>query len=617
MGSGPLSTTDNGGAVSTVPRKTFLGHPRGLVILFLTEMWERFSFYGMRALLVLYLTQHFLFGPAEAQGIYAAYGALVYLMPVVGGMLADKYLGSRKAVIIGAVLLVAGHFTMVFEGTGGREFLTVGGTEYRLEVEGRDTDRQIFAVRGDERVPIRVTPEGISIVQPEAVATSPVPAGAEPSAALSGDSAAVVAADPAATVVVAEASGFPATIPAGTYTLRTERDLNSEPILFLALSLIIVGVGFLKANISTVVGSLYDDNDPRRDAGFTLFYVGINLGAVLATSLCAWLGIEYGWAYGFGLAGIGMLFGLATFILGQSWLEGRGEPREPARLSRKSFLGLPFEAIFWIGGLVAVFPTWLLMQRHELIASTLPWLAGIIFTLVVGYTVIKLKGAERSRMLVAQVLIFFSVLFWALFEQAGSSLTLFADQSTEMPSWFNAAQTQTFNPGIIVIFGPLLAALWVWLAKRNLEPSTPVKFSMGLMFVGAGFLVLTWAAANAANVDFRVPLLFLFLTYFLHTLGELCLSPVGLSMITKLSVDRVVGMMMGVWFLSSSVAHIAAGVIAQATATDTVAGVVTSPELALATYGSIFGTIGWVGVGVGVLLLLISPILRKGMAGVR
>jgi len=597
-----LNTTDNGGAVSAGPRKTFLGHPRGLVILFLTEMWERFSFYGMRALLVLYLTQHFLFGPAEAQGIYAAYGALVYLMPVIGGMLADKYLGSRKAVIIGAVLLVAGHFTMVFEGTGAREFLTVGGTEYRLEVDGRDTDRQIFAVNGNERVPIRVTPEGISTVQLETGETNAAPAAAQ---------------TPAANVGAAQPSSFPATIPTGGYTLRTERDLNSEPILFLALSLIIVGVGFLKANISTVVGSLYDDNDPRRDAGFTLFYVGINLGAVLATSLCAWLGIEYGWAYGFGLAGIGMLFGLATFILGQSWLEGRGEPREPERLSRKSFLGLPFEAIFWIGGLVAVFPTWLLMQRHELIASTLPWLAGIIFALVVGYTVIKLKGAERSRMLVAQVLIFFSVLFWALFEQAGSSLTLFADQSTEMPSWFNAAQTQTFNPGIIVIFGPLLAALWVWLAKRNIEPSTPVKFSMGLMFVGAGFLVLTWAAANAANVDFRVPLLFLFLTYFLHTLGELCLSPVGLSMITKLSVDRVVGMMMGVWFLSSSVAHIAAGFIAQATATDTVAGVVTSPELALATYGSIFGTIGWVGVGVGLLLLVISPILKKGMAGIR
>ncbi|MBX9460130.1 MAG: hypothetical protein KL785_02325 [Brevundimonas sp.] len=161
-----------------------------------------------------------------------------------------------------------------------------------------------------------------------------------------------------------------------------------------------------------------------------------------------------------------------------------------------------------------------------------------------------------------------------------------------------------------------MAALWVWLAKRNAEPSTPVKFSFGLMFVGLGFLVLMWAAGNMANADFRVPLLFLFLTYFFHTVGELCLSPVGLSMITKLSVGRVVGLMMGVWFLSSSVAHIAAGLIAKATATDTVAGVVTDRALALETYGSIFGTIGWVGVGVGVFLLLISPILKKGMAGV-
>jgi len=213
-------------------------------------------------------------------------------------------------------------------------------------------------------------------------------------------------------------------------------------------------------------------------------------------------------------------------------------------------------------------------------------------------------------------IIFFSVLFWALFEQAGSSLTLFADQSTQMPSWFNAAMTQTFNPGIIVLGGPIIAALWVWLAKRKLEPSTPVKFSFGLVFVGLGFLVLTWAAATQANDAFRVPLIFLFLTYFFHTIGELCLSPVGLSMITKLSVARVVGMMMGVWFLSSSVAHIVAGIIAKATATDTVAGVVTSPELALQTYGSIFGTIGWTGVGVGVFLLLMSPLLKKGMAGI-
>ncbi len=583
-----MSTTDGGGAFA--PRKTFLGHPRGLVILFLTEMWERFSYYGMRALLIFYLTQHFLFGPAEAQGIYAAYAALVYLMPVIGGLIADKYLGSRRAVIIGAALLVAGHFTMAFEGSGGKQYLTVGGTEYALEVEGRDTNRQIFAVVGDNRVPISILPEGVTIEDAEG---QPAGSGAQ----------------------AATAAGFPTQIAPDGYTTRVERDLSAEPILFLALSLIIVGVGFLKANISTVVGALYEKNDPRRDGGFTIFYVGINLGAVLATSLCAWLGIAYGWAYGFGLAGIGMLFGLITFILGQSWLEGRGEPSKP--IEGRKLLGVPLVPFFWIAGLVAVFPTWLLMQRHALVEAVLIPVAMATFILVVGYTVLRLKGAERSRMLVAQVLIFFSVLFWALFEQAGSSLSLFADQSTQMPSWFNAAQTQLFNPAIIVIFGPIFAALWVWMAKRNIEPSTPVKFSMGLVFVGLGFLVLTWSTGNAANADFRVPLFFLFLTYFFHTLGELCLSPVGLSMITKLSVDRVVGLMMGVWFLSSSVAHIVAGLIAKATATDTVAGVVTNPELALQTYGSIFGTIGWVGVGVGVFLLVISPILKKGMAGIR
>ena len=609
-----MSTTDGGGALSA-PRKTFLGHPRGLVILFLTEMWERFSYYGMRALLVLYLTQHFLFGPAEAQGIYAAYAALVYLMPVLGGLIADRYLGSRKAVIIGAVLLVAGHFTMAFEGTGGQEYLTVGDTEYALEVEGRDTDRRIFAVNGDERTEVRITSEGVSTVGAEpsaAIAADAVATGT--AEALTGETPEAAAGAAAPAVEATETAGFPASVSSGEYSLRTERDLSAEPILFLALSLIIVGVGFLKANISTVVGALYEENDPRRDGGFTIFYVGINLGSFLATAACSYLGIRYGWAYGFGLAGIGMLFGLLTFILGQSWLEGRGAP--PVPLKGRSILGIPVAGFFWVAGLVAVFPTWLLMQRHELIEAVLPWAAGVIFLLVVGYTVIKLHGAERSRMLVAQVLIFFSVLFWALFEQAGSSLTLFADQSTEMPSWFNAAQTQMFNPGIIVIGGPLMAALWVWLAKRNAEPSTPVKFSFGLMFVGLGFLVLMWAAANMANSDFRVPLTFLFLTYLFHTIGELCLSPVGLSMITKLSVERVVGLMMGVWFLSSSVAHIAAGLIAKATATDTVAGVVTDRAEALSTYGSIFGTIGWVGVGVGVFLLLISPILKKGMAGV-
>lgn len=580
-----MSTTDGGGALAA-PQKTFLGHPRGLVILFFTEMWERFSYYGMRALLVMYLTQHFLFGPAEAQGIYAAYAALVYLMPVLGGMIADKYLGARKAVIIGAVLLVAGHFTMAFEGTGGKESLTIGERTYQIEVDGRDQNRKMYAVDGDQRVHITITPEGVTRVGAEAAAAAATPA-----------------------------QGFPAFTPADGYKVDTKRDTAfGEPVLFLALSLIIMGVGFLKANISTVVGALYEENDPRRDGGFTIFYVGINLGSLLATAACSYLGFTYGWAYGFGLAGIGMLMGLLTFLVGTPWLEGRGAP--PVPLKGRSILGVPVEAFFWIAGIVAVVPVWLLMQRHSVVQTVLIPIAVLTFAGVVGYTVFRLKGAERSRMLVAQVLIFFSVLFWALFEQAGSSLTLFADQSTEMPAWFNAGYTQMFNPGVIVIGGPIMAALWVWLGKRNREPSTPVKFSAALVFVGAGFLLLAWAAANNFNESFRVPLLVLFLTYVFHTIGELCLSPVGLSMITKLSVARVVGLMMGVWFLSSSVAHIVAGWIAAATATDTVAGVVTNPKLALETYGSIFGTIGWTGVGVGVVLLLLSPLLKKGMAGV-
>lgn len=578
-----VSATESGGALDAAPRKTFLGHPRGLVVLFFTEMWERFSYYGMRALLTVYLVQHFLFGPKEAQGIYAAYAAMVYLMPVLGGMIADRYLGARKAVVIGAVMLVAGHFAMAFEGEGGKERMIVDGTTYQVEVDGRDQNRKMFVVNdAGERAEIKISGEGVTRVEPLAEGQT----------------------------------GFPNAVPTGGYTTEITRDLGfGEPMLFFALSLIIVGVGFLKANISTVVGALYEENDPRRDGGFTIFYVGINLGSFLATAACSYLGYNYGWAYGFGLAGIGMLIGLVTFLLGQSWLEGRGGPPQPIKGRR--ILGVPVEPFFWIATIVSVFPIWMLMQRHGIIEAVLIPVAAVTFALVVGTTVFTLKGAERSRMLVAQVLIFFSVLFWALFEQAGSSMTLFADQSTQMPNWFNAGYTQMFNPGIIVLGGPLVAALWVWLGKRNKEPSTPVKFSLALALVGAGFLLLAWAAATQANDAFKVPLMFLFLTYLLHTLGELCLSPVGLSMITKLSVARMVGMMMGVWFLSSSVAHIVAGVIAKATATDTIAGVVTDPAKALESYTSMYNTIGMTGVVVGVVLLVLSPLLKKGMAGIR
>lgn len=588
-----MSTTDLAGA-----QKQFLGHPRGLVILFFTEMWERFSFYGMRALLVLYLTQHFLFSSNNAQGIYAAYAALVYLMPVIGGAIADRFLGSRKAVTIGALLLVAGHFLMAFEGSGGKEYIQYQGQEYAIAVQGRDTDRQLFAVNGDTRTPIVISPTGIQVTGPA------VPQSVADKAA------------PAAAATAATAPAFPAQIPAGGYSIRKVVDLGGQSTLFFALALIVVGVGFLKPNISTVVGSLYEEGDPRRDSGFTIFYVGINLGSVLASALCAWLGIQYGWAYGFGLAGIGMLAGLITFWAGQKWLGNRADPPPTANLGKKTF-GVAREAWIYILGILFVVPMWLIVQQHDAVEASLLYLVPTIFVGLLAYSAFFIKGDARWKMLAAIVLTMFSVVFWALFEQAGSSLTLFADQSTEMPHGFNAAMTQTFNPGTIIIFGPIMAALWLWLGKRGLEPNVPVKFGMALVGVGAGFLLLVWASHTQVNDAFKVPLIWLFLAYFLHSIAELMLSPVGLSMITKLSVPRMVGMMMGAWFMASALAHIVAGLVAKSTSTETVGGVVTDPALALATYAKVFQEIGLWGVGIGIALLLGSPILKWMMRGVK
>lgn len=562
--------------------RAFFGHPRGLAVLFFAEMWERFSFYGMRALLVLYLTQHFLFEDTYAQGLYAAYASLVYLTPVLGGYVADRYLGSRKAVTIGALLLVLGHFGMAFEGSGSKQFIDVAGQSYEVVADGR----------GDERTPKLVLPDG-----------------RQTSISFSGEGIAVT---DGATY------GLPAQIPANGYISRVEQEPLYVQILFFSLALIIVGVGFLKANISTIVGALYDKGDPRRDGGFTIFYMGINLGSVLATLGCGYLGIRYGWAWGFGLAGFGMLAGLLTFLWGQKFLEGRAEPPVPEALGRKVAGPLNLEWLIYVAGFILLLPAWFLVQRDEIVTTMLAIGAPLIFAAMLIWSAVALKGAERSRMIVAIVLIVFSVLFWTLFEQAGSSLTLYADRNTDLTIAgelkMNAAQTNFFNPGLIVVLAPVFAALWVGLARRGLEPSTPVKFGLGIVQAGLGFLVLTIGITYFAGADYRVPLIWLFLAYLLHTTGEICLSPVGLSMITKLAVPRVVGLMMGVWFLSSALAHTLAGLIAKSTSGETVGGVVVDPAAQLATYNSVFTTIGWVGVGIGVLVIILSPWLRRGMA---
>jgi POT family proton-dependent oligopeptide transporter len=559
---------------------TFMGHPRGLVTLFFTEMWERFSFYGMRALLVIYLTQHFLFSDDKAQGLYGAYAALVYLIPVVGGVLADRFLGSRKAVTIGAVFLVLGHFGMAFEGRGSVQEITIAGQTYDIVSEGRGEARALFIEHDGQQYPVDFTAEGMTV-------------------------------DPASGL-----QNFTAT---ADYTLSTRPDVANiggfeipfEQILYLSLALIIIGVGFLKANISTTVGALYGENDPRRDGGFTIFYMGINLGAFLATLICGYLGQTYGWAYGFGAAGVGMTLGLIQYLMGQKHLKGKADPPKP--------LSAGFEGLFWILGLIAVIPAWLLVQQTELMERALPILVPTLFVLVFGFAIVGFKGVERTKMLAALILVFFSVVFWMLFEQAGSSLSLFAERNTDLTIipgvTMTAAQTQSFNAGFIVLLALPFAAMWVWLSKRKLEPSTPVKFALGLIQVGLGFFILV-AGAQFAGDDYQVPLIFLALLYLLHTTGELFLSPVGLSMITKLSAARVVGLMMGVWFLSSSLAHILAAIIAQQTSSDTVAGQVVDLGAQLQTYVATFTQVGIWGIAAGVVLLALSPFLKKWMGDV-
>lgn len=488
---------------------TLLGHPRGLYTLFLTEMWERFSYYGMRALLVLYLTKHFLFEREAAYGLYGAYTTLAYITPVIGGVLADRYLGQRKAVLCGAIFLVLGHLGMAIEG-------------------------------------------------------EPVAPGSTP----------------------------------GTGTLN---------IFYLSLALIITGVGFLKANISTIVGALYRKTDTRRDSAFTIFYVGINLGAALGALLAGYLGETFGWAYGFGAAGIGMLLGLLIFIFGKPTLLGAGEPPNPVELRLPVVAGLSREWIIYLDSIAAVFVIWLLIRDDGTVGRLL-LVAGIVTVMYVLYRSFReLDRQQFQRVLVCLALMSTNVLFWSLFNQAGSSLNIYTDEHVDrvILGWdVPASMFQSVNATFIVLLGPLFAATWAWLGKRGLEPSAPVKFSLALMLLGLGFLVLVLGARSSSGLT---PVLFVFLIYLLHTTAELCLSPVGLSAITRLSVSSMVGLMMGTWFLTLGGGQFVAAQIAKLTAGD--GADKGDPSVALDVYSNV----GWMAIGVGVALALISPILKRGM----
>jgi len=488
------------------PRSGFLGHPIGLLTLSTTEMWERFSYYGMRALLVLFMVEAVEEGglgysDQTATAIYGLYTAAVYMLSLPGGWIADRLIGAQRAVWFGGIIIMSGHFVLA---------------------------------------------------------------------------------------------------------------IPSISTFFLGLVLVSLGTGLLKPNISAIVGEFYQPGDPRRDGGFTIFYMGINVGAALGPIVCGYLAQD-NWHYGFGAAGVGMLLGLVQFKvtlakLGEAGRLPAAKPPNDVAFERKAWVGIFFFLAIIGAVLFAGLTNTVTLNAVSLAQSSTYAIVAMAFVYF-GYLLIlgKLTRDERGRVIVIIVLFFAAAMFWSGFEQAGSSLNLFAERYTlrqfagfEIPaSWF-----QSLNPVFIIFLAPFYSMMWVALARRHMDPSTPMKFAVGLIILGFGFAVMIGAAALVADGQQVLPT-WLFFTYLLHTMGELALSPVGLSSVTKLAPRRFVGQMMGVWFLAASLGNILAGLIAgefSADAVDDMPRLYT--QIVLTTVGS------------GVLLAIVAKPLKRLMSGV-
>lgn len=479
------------------------GHPKQLYLLFFTEMWERFSFYGMRALLVLFMVNQLKYADAKANLIYGTYTALVYLMPLFGGIAADKFIGYRKAIILGGTLMAAGHLILA---------------------------------------------------------------------------------------------------------------LPTEWSFFAGMAFLISGNGFFKPNISTMVGKLYRPEDGRRDSAFSIFYMGVNLGAFLGSLLCGWIGQKVNWHYGFGLAGIFMVVGLITFLVGQKSLGEIG-------LTTKDESGKGVEMYKQISILVAsllVIPVFIYLFNNYEIMGNIMFPICIIATLAMIFIAFRQESVEsRNKMLTAIILVAFSVLFWAFYEQGGGSLNLYSDRNVNMHGMSSAAINNSINPFYIILLSFPFAWMWLRLAQSGKEPSTPMKFSMSFFQLALGFFLFV-VGAKLAGGDGRVSFFWYALGYLLLTTGELCISPIGLSMITKLSPPKFTGMMMGFWFLASALGQHLAGwigtlmAISEGGEQESISAVES-----LAVYSGVFMKIVYVSAGGGLVLLLLVPLLKRWMHGVK
>ncbi len=505
------------------------GHPKGLMTLFFTEMWERFSYYGMRALLILFMTAPIASGglgldDMTSGAVYGLYTMGVYLLALPGGWVADRLMGLKRSVWYGGIIIALGHFTMAFPGL------------YKLIFEPGN----------------------------------------------------------------------------GEGTLRPMDTIS----FYLGLVLIVVGTGLLKPNISSIVGQLYPEGSTKRDAGFSIFYMGINLGAFLAPIACSTLAV-YNWHLGFGLAGLGMVFGLIQYHFSKKWLDGVGDvpvlPDESAKKSHRRLVNLTFwVCLGLVLLLIAAFAGVFTVNSSALAAvSNQVILAVAVMYFLYLFFLGGLSVVEKKKVGVIAILFFFSTMFWAGFEQAGSSLNLFAERFTnrDFMAWeIPAGYFQSINSLFIICFAPLFGAMWVWLAKRNLEPSSPLKFAFGLLLLGIGFLVMYFAAKVASSGQLAAPTWLVF-TYLFHTFGELSLSPVGLSLTTKLAPKKFLGQMMGIWFLSIALGNLVAGRIAGLTSGGTAESLQQMPQQYL--------IIVYTTCGAGILLLLLSPQIKKLMGGVK
>ncbi len=479
--------------------------------LFFTEMWERLSYYGMRALLVLFMTDQVMTGgmgltDRSATAIYGIYTALVYVVALPGGWIADRLLGAQRAVFTGGLIIMCGHFVLAIPSTNA---------------------------------------------------------------------------------------------------------------FFIGLLLVVAGTGLLKPNVSAIVGELYPQGDPRRDAGFSIFYMGINTGAFLGPLICGGLGQaeNFGWHWGFATAGVGMLFGLIQFWMTKHHLgtaglhpSGSGDAVVDAQKRKKGWIAVGIGvsaivvfAIVAMSGSLHLDPVLISQQSTYVIVG----MAVLFFAYVLTFG--GLTRDEKHRTLALIILLMGCAMFWSGFEQAGSSLTFFADRYTQLEfSWFTIPSTwfQSVNALFIIMFAPVFAWLWVALAKRNLNPSSPAKFGFGLVLLGLGFLVMVGASAIVVSGDKVMPT-WLIMTYLLHTFGELALSPVGLSVTTKLAPRRYVGQMMGMWFMASALGNLIAGQIAGEFDANNVAAFP-------GQYMDIVLTAG----GAGLIMLLFSKPIKKLMHGV-